>query len=1028
MSFVRWALSHPHAVVVAAGLVTVLGAVGLVVTPADLFPDTAPPQVLVLAVWPGATARDVDDGVTKLLEREFASLDGLERIRSSSRDEVAALSVEFAYHRDAGVALVDVRNAVAAVGGRLPEGLQEPTLHRIDDASRPVMVASLGWRPGTPRGLGDLRLWAREELGRRLLADPRIARVEFFGGRRLEVAVDVDRHRLAAHGLSLAHVAASLRAQNLRLPGGSLIARGRELVLRTSLEAESPAALEEIVLRAAPDGIVRLRDVARVRLAEPPRRSFYRGDGRETLAVALFRAPAQAAAEAIAAGRRILDETARARPELVWSITEDQLPLIELNRKGMLESLAQAGLLTFAVIAFFLGRWRTALVASAAIPLSFLAAFALLWASPMTINMVTLSGLIISVGMVVDASVVVLENVQRLRDEGETDLGRAALAGAAEVAAPVTAGMLTTVFVVLPLLFTGGYTQQIMRPLNFVISATLAASLVVALAVVPLAARRFLRGAGGRPTGGVERVLDRAGTGLVKGLAAVYRGLLERALAHRVLTLALAGLFCVGSAALLAPLVGFELMPPMDTGTVIVEVETAPEAPSAEIEAVAARVEALVRATPGVEALSLVAGSDPGAPRFAGGAATEQSMRLTVTLVDRMRRDRTIWEIMDGWRAGLLRCPGVRRFAVKEYGATPLSTTRAPLDILVTGPSAARLEEAARAIEKRIATIPGMVDLRRSWTRDRMVQVLEPEGEAAALEGLSPAELGRNVAAALRGLPAGRLALEDLDDLPVTVRLAPGQREEAEGVLDLALGAETAVPLRAMARLVPEVDRPLITRERLEESLNLTAANRDVTIGALAPTVARALAELPLPAGVAVHVGGSFENLEDSRGRMARGVALGLVLLYGLLVLLFGSFRHPLTVLSAIPVAAASSLWGLFLFDKPLCMPAMMGFILLGGTIVNNSILLLDFVLERRSRGADRREALLESVRLRLRPILMTTVSTVLGLMPFLLESAVGLERMSPLGIVSAVGLALGTLSTLVVTPVAYTVVEDLFG
>lgn len=1025
MKLVDWALARPQALAAVVLLVTIWGVLALVNTPVDLFPDTAPPQAVVVATQPGASARDMASEVTQVLEKELNTLDGVASLTSTSRDGVAAVRVEFGYHKTLAQTTAAVSNALDRVAGDLPAEVARPRVYPVSEATSPVMTLAL--RPGTysPKNLADVRLLAANPIQDRLLALEGVGDVEVFGGHDPEVRVAVDREALAAQGLGIGQVMAALESGNVTIPAGRVREGSGEYLVTVAGDVADPAELARLPLRQGPEGTVRLGDVADVRLGTAEARSAYHGNGEPAIALNILRPRQGATLPAIEAVKAELPALRAAYRDVDFEIAGSQQDLIEVNADGLRSSVIQALVFTIAVIFVFLADFRAAAVASVSIPLAFLGALAVLGFTPYSLNMVTMSGLIIAVGLVIDSSVVVLENIIRRHRAGADENAReAARAGASQVATAVIAGILTTVVVVLPVMFAGGYLQRVMRPLNLMIVVTLITSLLVALTVIPVLTARLLERARTRPSR-LERWLEAVGTGTDR-LADFTVRLVRFALRWRWLTLLVAVVFLVGTLRIVPPLIGNELMPPMDTGIATIDLETPAHYGIERVSAVLDQVEAELESTTGVHRVSSVIGSEPGRISFGAGGATTQTVSITVYLVDRTRREADIWTIMDGWRSSLDRLPGVKGYTVSAFGATPISTTRAPLDIIISGPDAAVLDVLGERALAELAGMPGVLDMRRSWLRDKPERTVVVQRESAQRLGLSTAETGLALAAAVDGLPAGDLRLEGFLDIPIRVAYADAAVDRAGGIGGVYLTtAEGPMPLRAVAEITTRWTRPAITREDLRETLDITAVNRDYTIADVAAAARERLSGVDIPAGYSIEVGGTITDLRSNQVRMQAALIPGFGMLALLLFALFGTLRDPLAIMAAIPLAVAGALWGLLLFGKPMSMPAIMGLILLGGTIVNNSILLLDFVRQALKEGRSREEAIEEAVRLRLRPVLMTTVSTVLGLSPLVFEMAVGLERMSPLGIAAATGLLVGTVLTLVVLPVLFSLLDD---
>lgn len=1026
MNLADFSLRNPHAVLAVALVVATLGVLALLRTPTDLFPDTVPPQVAVITVRSGASPGDVADKITRVLEKELNTIAGVVKVASTTRDEVSSIHVEFSYKKDINLAVLEVQNAIGRVRGELPGDIVEPRIDKVTDATRPLVTLALSPREGSTRTLAQIRLLAENQIKDQILALPGIADVDVFGGNRPEIQVRLRRDDLAAHELAPADVMAVLAQQNVTAPAGTIYSRQREHLVKVSGEFQTVQQVRDLPVRMSGDGLLRVSDIADVELAVQQPRSIYHGNGKPAIAVSILRPERGPTVDAIRSFKQFLPYLEARYPDIVFEITDDQQPLIDVNVRGMKQSLGQAIIITVLVIFVFLADTRAAAVVFVSIPLSFLASLAVLRLSPYTLNMVTLSGLIIAVGMVVDASVVVLENVYRhWRQMDEPDATAAARNGSGEVALEITAGMLTTVVVLVPVMFTGGYTQEVMRPLILMIVTTLIASLLSALTVVPLAAAWLLRHRHGRKNL-LERVMARTDNA-TEGISRFYLAILRPALRHRMLTLLLTGGVLVVTLRVVLPLLGGELMPPMDTGISIIEFETPTDYAPAEVQKVLAGVEAMIYRTPAVTMVSSVVGSEPGEISFGGGGTTAQSGRITVHLLDRTRRPETLWQIQDQWREELRVIPGIRSSRVSEYGATPMATTKAPLNVVISGPDAEVISSLADQSLEALRGVPGLVDVRRSWYFDKTEHLVEVDPALARFHRTSPDAVAAELKTAVQGQPASMMRLEDTLDIPILVQYAaqdighPGQLDQA--YVSTRFGP---TPLRAMARVDTRLAQPFVTREHLQNTIDITAVNRVYTIKQVAMMAQQRLETVRPPEGYRIDVQGSAADMAIAQASMGQALLVGLVLLYILLMAMFRSFSHPLTILAAIPVAVAGAMWGLLLFGKPMCQPAMMGLILLGGTVVNNSILLLGFIRNTRQQGTEKDQAIVQAVRLRVRPILMTTTSTVLGLTPLVLEMAVGLERMSPLGIAAATGLLVGTFLTMVIIPVAYSMLDSL--
>lgn len=1022
----RFALNNPWLMLVCALLTAVVGLKAFLTLPVEYFPDTSPPQVAVVTVEPGAAAADVSRRITEVIEKELSSLSGLKKISSTSRDAVSSVTAEFFYEKPMGEAVVDTQNAISRIRADLPDDIMEPRIYRITDATRPILTLALFPRSGSPLDLARIRLLADNDIKDFLLGLPGVADVDTFGGNRLQIDVRLDKDRLRAYGLNPEQVGSAIRAQNITAPAGLVYRPDGERLVKTLGEFKDLADIENVVVGRKQEAYIRLTDVGTVALGIQDPRSLYHGNGRAAVAVNVLRAEGGDTMAAIAAVKAALPGMQAQWPDIDVEITDDQAPLIDRNTTGMRQSLFMAVGLTVMIIFVFLANLRAAFIALVSIPLSFLFGLAALGFTGYTLNIVTLSGLIIATGMVVDATVVVLENIHRHLDssEGGGNISDRVEGAVGEILTAIAAGMLTTVAMLIPIMFAGGYVEKVLRQFTITLSLALVGSLLSAVFVVPLIARRLIR-PDWKPNR-LERLVqpfDRP----VAALADVYVRLLKTALKWRVTALVLAVVALVLTVRIVVPLIGRELMPPMDTGIAKVFFEMPPATAIVEMENRLVAVEAILRKTSSVRMISSVVGSEPGEISFGGGGQTLQTAQITVTLDTRDQRDESIWEIGDHWRAELAGMPGIRSLQVYEFGATPMSTSRAPIDLVIHGRDSRVLQGLARELEKRLEGTSGLVDLTRTWWPDKPEVNITVDAWMARRYGITPADVARQMQAAIDGIPASGFRLKGFLDVPIRVSLDEVWVSDSAHLADIDIDTPNGkIPLRALASVSDNQGQTIITRENLQNTLDLTGYNRTRRISQVLEETAGRLSGMDWPGGYGLVVSGTAAEMKDSMGRILKAVGIGLVFLVVLLVGIFRSFLLPIPILVAIPLAVMGSLWGLLFYGKPMCMPAMMGILLLAGIIINNSIFLIDFIQQARADGMDRASALEASVRLRLRPVLMTTISTFVGMLPIIYETAVGLERMSPLGTAAGFGLIIGTVMTLVVTPVVYSLMDDI--
>lgn len=1007
-------------------LITALGLISYLSMPVDLFPDTVPPQVVTMTMVRGASAEDVNRKVTTLIDRELKGLTGIKKVISTSRDEVSSVNAQFEYGTDISAAMTDVINAVNRVRARFPAGTQEPQYFRITDATRPIMTVAVAPVAGSAYDLKAIRLLAENDFKEEFLRQSGIGRVDVFGANDPEVLIRFDLEKLRTFKLSPPQILQKIGAQNVSLPGGYFEHGGRESLVKTLSEAFNPEQLNEMPVSVRNGAIIKLADVASVSLSIRTQRSIYHGDGQAAIAMNLLKPEDGYAVEGLASGKKLVKELQQRHPELKFSITTDQEPIITINVAGMKSALFSAVWMTMLIVFLFLVEFRTSLVIGISIPLSFLTAFAFLYFTPFTINMVTLSGLIIAVGMVVDAAIVVVENVFRHLREGESNLATIAK-GTEEVVFSIWGGMLTTIVVMIPIMFVGGYPQQVLRPLTMTITATLAGSFIAAMTIVPILLLYFF--SGHRPDQDKASLLTRFNDKmeqLLNFVAEIYLSLLKLFQKARILVLGLALILLLITARNVLPTVGRELMPRMDTGQTIIKADLPTSMTAAQVEETINKVEGVIKANPHVLNISTVAGSEPGQVSFGAGGQLLQQLEIQVRLTTRDKRRETIWDINRKWREDFAKIPELVAFSVTEFGATPMSTTRAPIDVMISGRDPEVLFQVAEKIDAQLRSIKGLNDLRFSWSKSKPETHFLPDLDFTNRYNVSPAEIGDYLGLAFSGRTPTYLKLNGFVDIPVRAELGLAGKtwkRPLEEMVFLRNGEE--LYLGSLGRSVPVLKASLVTRENLSETIDIMGINSVLPLSTVAEEVQKKLNTVSLPQGYKVELTGSMADMTETGIRLAKALAIGIILLYIVLYLLFENWWRPFLVMAAIPLSLIGALWGLVILDKPMCMPAMMGIILLGGTIVNNAIILIDFIDNAIKEGMSRQQAIETSVRIRLRPILITTLSTVIGLLPLTFEQAVGLERMSPLGVVASFGLFAGTIMTMVIIPLAYDLISD---
>ena len=1032
MSWPRFAIAYRHTVYAALIGIVVLGVTARFDLPVRLFPDTDPPVVTVITAWPGVAAVDVAKRLSKPLEEEFVGIDGVVRVGSTSQTGLSVVKVEFDYQRRVEEAAVDVQNAISRIRDRLPRNLREPQVMQFSSADKPILTLALS---SEHLGLEQVRELADNAVRDRLQRVAGVATVDVFGAWKRQLEVAVHRDRLRAYGLTMARLAALLDAWNLSESGGRISLGERETVVRFDaplLDADDARRL--VVLRRG-DEVVRLADVADVLEGVREARSAFRHNGRPAIAVQVLKRQEANTVEVAEAVRSVLAELQNAFPKVRFAVADDDSVFTRLVIDNMTSTILVAIVLTIVVVFLFLADLRQSAIIAVSIPVAFLMTFSLMWLSGIDLNMITMSAIILSIGLLVDDGIVVLENVHRhLKMPGKSP-ARAAIDGTEEIFLADLAGTVTTLLVLVPLMFLGGFVGKLFTPLAWTLAFALSSSFVVSVTLIPLLAALWLRQASASHRSGARWV--RPFTRVMDGLRAVYLALLDRALRHPWRTLGLAVLLMAVSVRALL-FIGSEMLPRFDSASFQFSLDTVPGTPLEETLASVVQVEQALLAEPAVINVSSQQGFEPGA-HFLGsrGALDVNQALLTINLVPRTERQTSLWRVMARAEQQAAGLPGVVLGVAKEKGGTARATTAASIVVRISGDDVVMLDRLASEVLARLRQVPGVRSPYKNWALDTPETRVRLNRERIAELGLDGTAIARGVYQALEGQAVTPWRQVRNRDLDVWLRYAEPQRRHLDDLEEVVVASPDGrqFPLREVARLEVGLGPRIVTREDLRRVLEVMAFHQGRPLSETIADLRSALADLAVPAGYRLDITGEQRDFQEASQRMVRALALGILAVYLVLLAQFRSFRHPLTIMMAVPLQFIGVAVALLVAGKSLSMPAMLGIILLTGTVVNNSIILIDYILQRLRKGVAVDAAIREAVSVRYRPIMMTALSDVAGMLPLALELAVGSERFSPLATVVIGGVLAATLLTLIVIPVLFKLLSsppsapaDLFG
>jgi HAE1 family hydrophobic/amphiphilic exporter-1 len=998
------AIRRPVATAMAYLVLVVVGLVCVRSLPVDLLPAVEFTQLTVRVSYPNVGPEEIEQIITDRIENEVAGLPNLERVTSESEEGSSRVRLEFARGTNVDEAANDLRAALDRLRDELPVEAEPPQIFKLDlDRIEVVSIAATA-----TRDLEELTRLLEKDVTRRFEQIPGVGAIELRGGIHRQIRVDLDRDRLAAAGLGALDVQRALAADNVNLPGGNVKSGFADLYVRGLGEYRTVEAVGETVVGRRGGAPVRVRDLATVRDAYEDVRYLAEINGVPSVSLGIQKQSGANTVTVAEAVRREVERFNAERDDIHLTVFSDQSEFIRQSIDNVRRSALWGALFAVVVLYLFLRRGATTAIVALAIPISIVSTFGLLWFAGLTLNQMTFGGLALGVGLIVDNAIVVLESIVRKREEEGLPAAEAAHLGTRDVAGAIVASTLTTCVIFLPVVFSRTTSGALFQALALVVVFALACSLLVALTLVPMLAARL----GGAPPAG------RRGAGSFARLERWYGGRLRAALRHRGRVFAGAGLLLL-VALLLWPLIPVELAPQTDADEIDVEIEMAPGTNIAVVRAYVDELEALVREVLPPEVVELVS------TEVRGGDA-----EVELKLVPQHRRSMSGAEVADLLRAAVGgRIPGAEVEVDAQPGLWILRRLFSSgggddaVEIELRGWDLAQGDEVAAEVRRRVESVPGLTDVRVSRREGQPEENLVFDRARIAELGLAVEEVARTLQANLGGVEAGRFR-DGGDEHPIVVRLRPEDRLNAEDLDHVTL----RTPAGAVVSLATLVDARRghgpVAVERVDgQRVTYVTASLEsgVALGEAVERIRERLGDLALPEGFSLLYGGEYREQLEARADFTVAIVMALALVYMLMAAQFERFLDPLIVMLAVPMALVGVVPTLLLTGTTLNLQSVMGLVMLIGIVVNNAIVFVDCInLLRRERHLGAADAVVEAGRLRLRPILMTTLTTVLGLSPLTLGLGAGAEIQAALARVVVGGLLASTLVTLVLIPVAY--------
>jgi len=1032
MNLANFSIKRPVTTLMIILVILVLGFVSFTRLGIDLFPNMSLPIAVVMTQYEGVAPQEMESLITKPIEQVISTISNVNSIQSITSQGQSIVVIEFNWGTDMDFAMLDVREKIDMVKPYLPEDSSAPTVIKIDPSMMPIMQIALSGGDD----IMQLKKLADDVITDRLLRLDGVASVNVIGGREREIAINVDPDKLAFYGLSMTQIANILRAENMNLPGGSIDQGKKEYVIRTTAEFDDIAEIENLPITLPRGGIVHLRDIARVEDTYKEVSTISRYNGKPCISLSIMK---QSGSNTVHVANMINAEIKRLKDELPAKVELkpifDESEFIKLAIDNVKGNAMSGAILAVLVLYLFLRNARSTLVIGLSIPISIIATFVLIYFGNLTLNIMSLGGLALGVGMLVDNSIVVLENIFSHRQFGE-DPVKAALSGSNEVAMAVTASTLTTVAVFLPMVYVSGITAQIFKELALTVTFSLLASLAVALTLVPLLSSRLLTDVKmlseddsprkGRINNWLSKPLD-VFTLLYNKLHRWYTNLLRWSLVHRKVVVIVAALAFLASIALI-PVIGAEFLPKTDSGSINIDFELADGTKLDETNRLISDFYDKIADMPEIQdaLISIGSGGMSSMTSSLGGSSANVGS-ITLQLVPLSEREASSEQIAEEIRKIAENTPGadisVRAVSTMDFAGGSLPA----VSISIEGNDFDKLEQISNQVMEIVKSVPNTREVTSSLEEGKPELRIKVDRDKAALYGITSGQIAQAVSSAISGMTATKYKVGG-DEIDVVIRAEKELVDNTSKLRSLIIPSPTGafITLGDVAEIENATGPVSINRQDQSRIVTVTAQVVGRDVGSVNREIQEKLGNLILPDGYNVTMGGEQQEMMEAFQDLFLAFVLAILLVYMVMAAQFESLVQPFVIMFSVPLASIGIVLSLLLTGRSINIVSFMGVIMLAGIVVNNAIVLIDFINQLRQRGMSRFEAILKAGPQRLRPILMTTLTTVLGLIPMALGLGEGGELGAPLATVVIGGLTVSTLLTLVVVPVIYTIVEDI--
>ena len=1021
MKLSNFSVNRPITILMIACITVVLGVMSFSKLGLDMLPDIEFPVVSVITNYQGVASEDVEEMITKPIEDSVATVKDVKSIKSVSQEGVSMVMVEFNSGTNVDFAAQDLRDKISLIEQYLPADANKPFVLKMDVTAMPVLGYGV-----TSDNLDSLQL-------KKLLEDnfkdkierlDGVASVELKGGWEREILVKLDKPKLDIYNLTQDQIVGVLRGENVNLSGGFITEGSEEYSLRTAGEYQNLKEIEDTVIIVR-DGVpIYIKDVAKVIDSHKEERSYCRTNGQSSILVLINK---QSGANTVqvtdAVKKELLGIENQFSDKANFVLVMDQSHLIKQSTGSVKQSAVIGGLLAILLIFLFLRNWRPTIAIVAAIPLSLLATFIPLYAAGYTLNLMTLGGLALGIGMLVDNAVVVIENIYRHLEKNK---GRkeAAKIGASEVGMAITASTLTTVVIFLPMASAEGIAGQLSRGMALTVAFALACSLLTALTLVPMIASKIFK------ERTPEEYKKTSGEESFKKIQRLYQKILKRALAHRVAVILITvGMLITTVAAI--PLIGTEFMPTSDQGMMLLGIKMPVGTSLEKTNEAVNQIESGVIEIDGVAAITSFVGLDETSRSesiaLGLGSAGINEAQIFIRLEDKKDRKYSALEIQEIIREKLLNEKDIE-ISFTDMEKVLISGTGSSIEIKVFGKDINKLKDITDEIAQEISGVEGMRDINTTLGKGKPEMVIKIDRERASQFGLTVGQIGSVVKNSAQGVVATQLRKSG-EEIDIRIRYDEVYRDDLESIENLPIISSSGakITLKQVAQISEEKGPVKINREDQLRVVSVTANTTNRAVGDIVDDIKKKLNSsefLKLPNGYFIEYGGSYKQMQDTFGTLTIALILAIILVYMVMACQFESLIHPLIVMAELPLAFIGVGLALLITGQNLSLPSFMGIIILSGIVVNNAIVLIDYINQLRAQGIEKCQAIIKGGTTRLRPILITSLTTIFGMLPMAVAVEEGSEMMRPMAVAVIGGLAVSTVLTLVVIPVIYSLAE----